>query len=120
MSETNDPTLSELVLRELETGLAHFKIFEGDQPSRRHLLEKIDALIKARITEALLPFVVCNTDITDEDYERLLKAAPIQYKPTPVNPKPEVTFIGQLRPTCAQCGAMMVDGLCSLDAAHYQ
>jgi hypothetical protein len=119
MTEPQQPTPVDIARRELDSAIAHFKHYNGDGPAREHLLNSIDSLIKARITDAFTlksPFVVCNTDISDEEYEQLLK--PGQF--TPMYPGEQVKFAGAARPTCAQCGALMVESLCSRDAAHYQ
>lgn len=111
----------------LDKALAGWKQFNGDQPSRDALVSAIDKLIETRVLAMCIttPPFICADALTDEDYEALLRPGkPFQY--TRVNPEtvfmngPVMQYVGPQRPTCATCGALMVDGLCSADGAHYQ
>ena len=111
-------------LHNLGNALTQYRIYSGDAPSKAQLIEAIDGLIKARIAERiqpLAPFVVCDTRPNDEDYEWLLKqyTLPLQSQED-TQQLPDPRYIGPQRPTCSNCGALLVDGLCSRDAAHWQ
>lgn len=97
----------------------------NDVPARQDFIKALQAYVDHRIAVHIAniqpPYIVSDT-LSDADYEALLKP----YSPyevflvdTPYH-GPMKVYGGPQRPTCAVCGSLLVQGLCSNDAAHYQ
>lgn len=101
----------------LEQALNQWRIFD-DAPATRELAQALEDYVTERIRVMHITSPYIGGDLTDADYETLLKGAnhlefiPVG-RPTPI-------YLGQKRLTCAACGGLMVDGLCSIDAGHWQ
>jgi hypothetical protein len=107
-----------LTVLHLEEALDSWQTF-GDNPAKQALMFALDKFVECKIVEhitngARAPFI-SKEALSDTDYEALLKPGIVSYSPAP-----RPVYIGYQRQTCATCGSLMVQGLCSNDAAHYQ
>lgn len=109
-------------IQRMEAALDTWRTF-GDVPARLELMQALNVYVANQIavysTKPCAPFILAGA-LTNEDYEALLKPSmsfeAVQFPYD--DPRP--VYRGSQRPTCAVCASLMVQGLCSNDAAHYQ
>lgn len=111
-------------VQRMEAALDTWRTF-GDVPARLELMQALNAYVANQIavysTKTCAPFCVdTSSGLSDSDYEALMKPSmPFEAVQFPYD-GPRPVYLGSQRPTCAVCASLMVQGLCSNDAAHYQ